>query len=126
MRLFLTEQTWLPNICIAHLAEGPQELRVRHSDDREGHSKAKEKVYDDVGHVPGIPAVPVRGAGGVDALQLVTSPTEQRRSVPHKRPHPGQRHSSHCMSEDSRDGVSHAGGAIKICTQSSRSLLYLV
>lgn len=88
-----------------HLTEGPQELRVRHRDDGEGHGKAKEKVYDDVGHVPDVPAVPVGGAGGHDALQLITSPTEQRRGVPHERPHPGQHHSSHRVSEDSRDAV---------------------
>lgn len=109
----------MPNICIAHLAEGPQESRVRHRDDGEGHSKAKEKVYDDVGHVPDIPAVPVGGAGGLDTLQLITSPTKQWWSVPHKRPHPGQRHSSDCMSVDIRGGVSHGGGAVKFRTDAA-------
>lgn len=103
------------NIYIAYLAEGPQESWVRHHDDREGHSKAKWKVYDDVRHVPDIPAVPVRGAGDIDALQLITSPAEQRRSVPHKRPHPGQHHSSNCMSEDSRDCLSHAAVFSTLC-----------
>lgn len=111
--LFITERT---NISIAHLAERPQELRVRHHDDRERHNKAKAKVHDDVGHVSSISAVPVRGAGGLDAFQLITAPTKQRRSVPHKRPNPGEHHSSNCMSEGRRSGVSHAVGPTMFCS----------
>lgn len=81
----------------SHLTEGPQESRVGHRDDGEGHDKAKKKVYDDVGHVSSIPAVPVWSTGHLDAFQLITSPTKQRRSIPHKWPHPGQHHSSNCM-----------------------------
>lgn len=131
--LVQTVEFHMPNFYIAYLVEGPQESWVTHNDNGEGHGKAKWKVYDDVGHVPDIPAVPVRSAGGLNALQLKTSPTKQRWSVPHKRPQPGQQHSSNSVSEDNRDGVSHAVGAVKVlysgwCCQVKYwwSLLYLV
>ena len=99
---------------VSHLTESPQETGVGHGDDGEGYGKTKEKVHEDVGHVPNVTIVPTGGTGSLYSLQLITSPTKQRWSVPHEGPHPGQHHSCHCMSEENRGWDSAcAGGAIK-------------
>lgn len=101
VRVSLTSSS-LSALCCLYLAEGPQQPRVRHHDDRERHGKAKGKVHNDVGHVPTVSAVPVGGAGGLYALQRITAPTKQGWSVPHKGPDPGEQHSSHCVSAEKR------------------------
>lgn len=72
------------SLLCAHLAEGPQEPRVRHGNNGERHSKAKQQVCDDVGLDPHIAAVPVRSTGGSDPLKVKTSPPKKRRCVPHE------------------------------------------
>lgn len=92
-----------------HLVEGPQKLRVRHHDNGERQSKAEQQVYDNVGHVPHISAVPVRSTGGSDPLKVKTTPPKERGCIPHKRPDPGEHHPGNSMSEKGRN-QSWAGG----------------
>lgn len=120
------QSTKIHRMWITHLTKGPQEAWVGYHDDGERHSKANAEVNDNVGHVPSVPAVPVRGTWSFYPLKLITTPSEQRWGVPHEWPHPGQHHSSNCMSEGHRDGVIHSGGTSSVeslCVMNSSDIL---